>query len=549
MDSIRPRNFNEYLDAFRRHKMAILVPAIVVMIASAIAIKRMPNIFESSTFIVIESPKSESAAGDTSLDLSQRLTTIKQQVTSRSSIEAVINKFGLYKNELQKGARLDDVIADVRDQVSVEVPPNPENVTKAFSISFRDQNPEVAQQVTAELADQLIRNNVEAIQKNVSGEAQILNQRAEELSAQLHELEVSHPWLLTLRKDMPIIPMFGSGGSSNAASVAKANADAARAHNMSVESLKDQQEKLEKQLAEVEKSIAELKPIVEQQKKISPMPGNAAYGALIAKRAELVGQRDDMLKNQGYTEKHPKVLNVNEQIAALDRQIEDLKRQAGGVTSQTAEALQLRQLETQRTQLKIDLEITHKAVARQMANPPQPMAVTTAGGNPGMTETPATKDAGSARIAQDYLGMKTDYEQVMAKKQDVELKEKTVGSSKVEQYRVIDQASVPQLPVAPNRKVMMLIAAILGLAVGAVFAGVLEFRRFASLQDSKDVEYYTKLPMLAAIPKTLTAEDQKREARQRQRKIFLGTVAAVLAVFVLTGVFMFTNFFSLLIRK
>ncbi len=548
MDSIRHRSFNEYLDAFRRHKMAILVPAIVVMMASAIAIKRMPNIYESSTFIVVESPKAESASGDMSLELSQRLATIKQQVTSRSRLEAVINKFGLYKKDLEKGQRLDDLISDMRGQVGVEVPPNPENVTKAFSLSFRDKDPEVAQKVTAELAEHLIKENVEAIQKNVSGEAQVLDQRAEELSTKLHELEVSHPWLLTLREDMPIIPMFAmNGGGGNAASVAKANADATRAHTLSVEGLQDQQEKLQKQLAEVEKSIAELKPIVEQQKKSSALPGNAAYGTLIAKRAELTGQRDDMIKNQGYTDKHPKVLNVNEQIAAIDRQIDDLTRQSAGI-SQTPEAIQLRQLEGQRNQLRIDLEVAQKAVARQLANPPRPMMATSS--NPASApETPATKDPGAARIAQDYLGMKNDYKQVLAKKQEVELREKTLGSSKVDQYRVIDQASVPQLPVAPNRKVLMMVAAMFGLAVGVTFAGLLEYRRFAALQDVKDVEFYTQLPMLAAIPKTLTPAEQKAEERQYKRKLVFGAVAAVLAIFVLTGVLMYTNLLGILIKK
>jgi hypothetical protein len=279
------------------------------------------------------------------------------------------------------------------------------------------------------------------------------------------------------------------------------------------------------------------------------MPGNAAYGTLITKRAELVGQRDDMIKNQGYTEKHPKVLNVNEQIAAIDRQIDDLKRQSAGSMSQTPEAIQLRQLEAQRNQLRIDLEVAQRAVARQMENPPKPQIATSGSGAAAVPESPATKDPGAARIAQDYLGMKNDYKQVLAKRQEVELREKTLGSAQVDQYRVIDRAGVPQMPVAPNRKVLMIFASMLGLTVGVAFAGLLEYRRFASLQDIRDVEFYTKLPMLAAIPKTLTAIEQQQEERQRKRRLVFGAVAAVLAIFVLSGVFMFTNLFGMLVRK
>jgi polysaccharide biosynthesis transport protein len=160
MDSIRHRNFTEYLDAFRRYKLAILVPAIIVMMASGIAIKRLPNIYESSTFIVVESPKSEGASGDMSLELSQHLATIKQPVTSRSRRESVINKFGLYKKDLEKGQRLDDIISDMRGQVGFDVLPNPENGTKAFTLSYLDQDPEIARKVTAELAEHLIKDNI-----------------------------------------------------------------------------------------------------------------------------------------------------------------------------------------------------------------------------------------------------------------------------------------------------------------------------------------------------------------------------------------------------
>src|SRR5689334_16659220 len=97
MDSIRPRSLAEYLEILRRKKLAILVPLAVVMIAAFIAIKRLPNVYESSTFIMVEAPASESGAENILPDLSRRLATIRQQVTSRSRLESVIEKFDLFK--------------------------------------------------------------------------------------------------------------------------------------------------------------------------------------------------------------------------------------------------------------------------------------------------------------------------------------------------------------------------------------------------------------------------------------------------------------------
>lgn len=554
MDSIRPRSLTEYLAALRRHKLAVIIPAIVVMMASAIAIKMLPNIYESSTFIMVESPQGERASEKSLPDLSQRLGNIRQQVTSRSRLESVMNKFALFRKQLDKGERLDDLLADMRSQIGVDVSANQESVTKAFMLSYRDQDPEIARKVTSELAEQLIADNVEAMKNLASGETEVLNQRATELSAKLHELELANPWLLNLREDAPMIPYpyaagssAGSGGS-RATSQARVNVEAERNQTMTVENLKDQQYRLEQQLAEIEKRIAELRPVVEQQKKASPLSGNPAYGLLLGQRAQLEGERDNLISRQELTDKHPRVLAVNDKIAAINRQIEELKQQNAGAIVQTQEARDLRQAESERTRVKADLEVARRAVDRQIANPPRPAIVST-GGSSTVTSTPATRDPNSARIAQDYLGLKSDYKAVLSKKQDAELKEKTIGSAKVEQYRVLDQANLPQLPIAPNRKMLMGIAAMLGLGAGIAFALVLEFRRFSSLQDVRDVEYYTKLPMLVAIPKTLTAKERDLEKRRNSRRLALGAALAVVATFALTGFFIATNLFSFIGKK
>jgi capsular polysaccharide biosynthesis protein len=549
MDSIRPRALTEYLAALRRHKFAIIIPALVVMIASAIAIKILPNTYESSTFIMVESPQGERSSEKSLPDLSQRLGNIRQQVTSRSRLESVMNKFGLFKKQLDKGARLDDLLNDMRGQIGLDVSENQESVTKAFMLSYRDQNPEIAQKVAAELAEHLIADNVEAMKNLASGETEVLNQRATELSARLHELELANPWLLNLREDAPVIPSpYTSGGAgSRGTSQARVNIEAERNQTMTVENLKDQQYRLEQQLAEIEKRIAELRPVAEQQKKASPLMGNPAYGALIAQRAQLQGERDNLINRQELTDKHPRVLAVNDKIAAINRQIEELKQQNAGAVVQTQEARDLRQLESDRTRVKADLEVARRAVDRQIANPPRPAIIST--GGPVVASTPATRDPNSARIAQDYLGLKADYKDIISKKQDAELKEKTIGSAKVEQYRVLDQANLPQLPVAPNRKLLMGIATLLGLGVGIGFALVLEFRRFSSLQDVKDVEYFTKLPMLAAIPRTLTATERDLEKRRNNRRLAMGAAAAIVVTFALTGFFIATNLFALITKK
>jgi hypothetical protein len=95
----------------------------------------------------------------------------------------------------------------------------------------------------------------------------------------------------------------------------------------------------------------------------------------------------------------------------------------------------------------------------------------------------------------------------------------------------------------------MLAALASGLAAGACFAVLAESRGLASLRDARDVEYYTRVPLLAAIPRSLTAEEQKLAGRQAKVRLAVSTVIAAVATFALSEIFILTNIFALLGKK
>ncbi|HLG16582.1 MAG TPA: Wzz/FepE/Etk N-terminal domain-containing protein [Blastocatellia bacterium] len=542
MESIRPRNLSDYLRVAKRRKLAIIIPALVVTIASAIAIKRLPDLYESSTFIIVESPQGEGPSESAPLDLPRRLATIQQQVTSRTRLEGIIQNYGLYRDSIEKGTRIDDVITRMRADILVDVKSSREHETNAFTISYRAADPQTAQNVTAELANQLIASNVEAMQSQASGEADVLHQRASELSSQLHDFEMRAPWLLSLKEDTPIAPVVTSSGGGSAAA---ARAEALRTQQLTVEGIKDRQYTLQQQLVDLDRRIAEQRQIVDQQKKSGGLRDNPTYAALIAKRAELQGQRDNLVNRQELTDKHPRVIAINDQIAAIDRQLAELRQQESATASQTPEMRELRTLESDRNRVKTELDVVARAIDRQVANPPLPPPVT----GSAAPASPVPRDAGAARLAQDYLSLKKNYNEIIGKLQSVELKRQTIDSAKVDQFRVLDQANLPQLPVWPNRRLFGLAAVAVGLAVGACFAFIIEFRRFASLQDARDVEYYSHLPLLAAIPKTMTARERRVERVKTQLRLALGSAIAVGATFALTKLLIITNVFALIGRR
>ncbi|HKY05025.1 MAG TPA: hypothetical protein VJQ56_09050, partial [Blastocatellia bacterium] len=76
-----------------------------------------------------------------------------------------------------------------------------------------------------------------------------------------------------------------------------------------------------------------------------------------------------------------------------------------------------------------------------------------------------------------------------------------------------------------------------------------ELRRFTSIQDVKDVEHYTRLPLLAAIPKTVTPVERDRAHTRARIRLAFGVVAAVVATFALTEILIVTDLFALFVKK
>ena len=79
--------------------------------------------------------------------------------------------------------------------------------------------------------------------------------------------------------------------------------------------------------------------------------------------------------------------------------------------------------------------------------------------------------------------------------QGVEINQRKAG----ETLDVLDTASLPETPTAPNRWQIVAIGAFAGLVVGIAMAGAKEMKD-TSLKNLKDVRAYTNLPVLSSIP-------------------------------------------------
>jgi uncharacterized protein involved in exopolysaccharide biosynthesis len=476
------------LRAARYRKWLIITTALVFAAAAWLALKRLPNLYEASALINVESK---------SADAARHVNAIQQQLASRA---------------LQSNARLSEAGAS------------------SLRISYRATDPATAAQVVNALANEMVAEYAKPSAAASSAETEALRQRALELSSRLREMEERSPWLLAIKDATP--------AASAAPRSAAPSTDALRAQQLTIESLKDRQYLIQQQLADIEQRIASVRQIVEQQKKGSSLRDNPTYAALIARRTELQGQRDTLVNRQELTDKHPRVAAIIDQIAAINRQIDELRQQDANQVSQSPEGRELRSLESERNRLKLELEINNRELARRstVATVPPP------------APAPARESASSSPAAQAYFSLKRSYEEAMARLDSAETK-LSAAAPPSEALRIADAATVPLQPVGPPHWLLTLGASGAGLALGAVFAVMLASRRFATVQDARDIDFYTRLPLLAAIPKTVTDEERRLRSRRATTRLAIGAVVAVAATAALAAVFVATNIFSLISRS
>lgn len=513
MSSRRTRSLSDYYHAGLRHKLLLLTPAFVLAIAVTAAVSKLPNLYKSTAIVAIANPNISEP------DFGSRLKEFRQQVTSREAVEAVLVKYPATTESIES------VTATIRQRINIE--PEPPNT---FAVSFRAEDPETARKLTEELASRLAVHSPET-PSTADSSLEALRKRAGEISSRLSELEEREP-RLPLEADYP-------ASSSQPVRTAQPSAEFIRAQQMTIEGLKDQQYKFQQELADVERRITDQRQIVDQQSKGSTLRDNPTYAVLITKRTELQGQRDTLINRQELTDKHPRVLAINDQIAAINRQIDELRRQDATLVSQSPEARELASLLSERNRLKIELEVTSRELVRRSAN----QAV-----SPAPAPPPVPRDISKSSLAREYLGLKRAQKEVAAEIQSLEAKS-AEAPPVTTQLQPLRPADFPTSPISPDRPLFVLAAVILGLALGAVFVRIAESVRFNSLQDARDVEYYTRLPLLAAIPKTTTAEERRSLRWRANARIFFGAAASIAITVALTKFFIAADIFSLITKK
>jgi uncharacterized protein involved in exopolysaccharide biosynthesis len=182
------------LEVWARRKWLALLGFAIPMSAAVSLITFLPNIYRSTATVLVERQQiPENFVQSTVTNaLETRLHTISQEVLSRSRLEALIERFGLYQ-DLRERVPMEAVIERTRKDIKLELKSVQSRgrgeATVAFTISYQGGDPETVSQVANTLASFYVEEDLKARERQATGTAEFLKVQLEETKKRLDEQE------------------------------------------------------------------------------------------------------------------------------------------------------------------------------------------------------------------------------------------------------------------------------------------------------------------------------------------------------------------------
>ncbi|MEO7192312.1 MAG: GNVR domain-containing protein [Vicinamibacterales bacterium] len=484
----------EVLLILRRRIWYILVPFAIISAATAIYVRRLPNVYRSSALIAVTPPKvSESVVRSTvaSVKIEDRIPAIKNEILSRTLLERIIQDFNLYPNE-----RRVEIMQDIVERMVGQIGVDPVGGS-AIRVRFDSPDPVTAQRVAQRLSA-LFMDQSNRVRKNqVENTDQFLQLSVKSAEDRLVEKEKA-------------LQLYRQQHNGELPDQQSSNLQAAQNQQLQIQAFVTEINRASERRVALEKAIQDIE---------SRSPSDSEVSAPAGSTAQQLNQARARLLDLQVTKRadHPEVQQMAKIVRDLQAKLDSEAREAPlSASSKTnpAEAARQRQLEEARAQLE-QLDKQTKANQESLAATRERAAeyLRRAEAAPvRQTEmTSLTRDYNT--IGQLYTGLLTQKEQSTIA---ASMERREIG----EQYTVIDQPVVPGRPSSPNRSRMNLMGMAVGLALGVGLAGLLEYRD-STFRTDDDLVRVMGMPVLAVVP-LMQSEVERR--RTFQWKVAWGTV-------------------------
>ncbi|MCB2425879.1 GumC family protein [Methylophaga pinxianii] len=566
------KGIRDYLEIVWRRKYWILIPAIILMIATAIVTYSLPATYKSEGLILIESQEIPQDLIRTTVTsyADQRIEVIKQRLMTTTRVMQIVNKYNLYPEERQKTPSTAPIVSLFKENVSVDIVQA--NVTDpvsgrakrasiAFRVSFLDKSPQLAQQVANELVTEFLNENVrtrtdraedttqflklegDRLQKEVQQtEREIAEFRDEysdslpdllqynlsmvqstqqEIAATENQIMMLSDQVTTMGLQLSMIPREASAGMSATSPNQPSNAQVAL-------------EQLRAEYRSMQSKYSENHPDLQRVKR--EMDALAAQlGESMSPRQSVEMQLEDARSNlqslkQRYSSEHPDVKAEEANVSRLDNRLAELPAE----TSASTPAASSGSTNPVYIEVKAKIDATQREISR-LRERQVSLREKLADFEQRVVKTNQVQRA-YLDLTRDHENKLNQYRQLRAKQLQAELAETLESENKGESFTLIEPPQVPNSAEKPNRPKLLAMGFVASMGAGVGLAVLIEMF-FGGVRGYTNISRIVGKPPLVVIPLILTEAEKSKRRKLLYRLVFilflLGIAAVVLFHFLI----------------
>jgi len=460
-----------------KHKIMVAAVWVGGTAATIFLAELLPKVYKAEVVILVDSQEIPEKYVEPTVTsaMQERLATLNQQILSATRLTKIISTLDLYREERQKLAP-EEVIELMRKNISVRAERGlARERAGAFRVSFEDKTPAVAAKVANELASVYIQENLKFRERQAEGTSQFLESQLAAAKKELDEQEAKvSRYKLARNGELP--------EQENALNAAMARMQ------LELSSNQDALNRAEQTKALLENSLAIAQGSVDAITKAASAGQSAAASAV----ASLAPQRrrSDILRDQldaalaRYSERHPDVLSLRQQLdaalqaeAAQARAAREAAKDAGSGRNPGAAPPEVaREIIAQNERIastRTQVELAGREIARlreERGRMLKELAVLQ-----GRVDRLPLREQEMAALTRDYEISKANYQSLLQKKLSAEMAADMERRQQSERFTVLDPATVPETPSAPNLPLVYAGGSILALMFGVGGAFIREF--------------------------------------------------------------------------
>lgn len=558
------KSLKDFLEIFQRRRKLILVTSVGIFGAALAAAFLWPPTYKSTATILIEEQEipSDLVRSTITSYADQRIETIKQQVLSRTTLWKIVEQFDLYKED-RKTSPAEEVVKTFIKNIEVEVI-NTDVVDKrtlhatkatiAFTVTYQNQSPELAQKVANELTSLFLGENLKSRERQAAEAASFLQQEADNLEKHISQVEGkisvfkqkakgALPELVSLNQqllnqaDRELVDVEQQIRSLDERKAYLEGELASMKPNMPLlsttgERILDSPDRLRVLRAEYAGASANLSPdhpdIIKMKQEIEALEKETGGGTdveeiskrLIDARATLATDLDRLGND------HPDIVQARRKVLSLEQEVRRLKDDQHRIAKARPENPAYINLQAQLNSAVSSLEALRKTradIKRRL-------------------ESYATRLERGPGIEPEYLVLIRERDTSMQKYQDIRsrLMEAKVSEGlevqrKGERFSLIDPPSLPEKPAKPNRMAIVVLGMIFAIG-GGVGSGTVAEAIDRSIRGPEQLAALTQQFPLAAIP-FMPNEEDHAQAVMHQRMVKGAGVGGIVLVLLLVHLF------------